>query len=173
VDAEGIGRGGAAAQAEKRGPRGASGGEDRASGGHGVRGADETRQAAGGEAEWSGSARQVSEQSRVHVCGAGDEERSGVDESCPGRKPAEGCRWNGLGGCGRRRADVERSWSCRRTCPTPAEIRLEVGLLDSSEVVCYGTAFGEVGLEMGFHRRRQARPWAVELEGRNLEIQQR
>jgi hypothetical protein len=34
--------------------------------------------------------------------------------------------------------DVERSWSCERICPTPAGIRLEVGLLASSEVVRNG-----------------------------------
>jgi len=108
-DAEGSGRGGTAAQAEKRGPRGTSGGEDRAPGGHGGSWSRRDEASSGRwKAEWSGSARQVSEQSgvvRVMKSGAGwtSRARDGKPAAAEGRgwngrkRTTAGLTWKGVG----------------------------------------------------------------------------
>ena len=108
-DAEGSGRGDTTAQAEKRGPRGTSGGEDRAPGGHGGSWSRRDEASSGRwKAEWSGSARQVSEQSgvvRVMKSGAGRggqvvpaKEASGRGRGWNGRKrTTAGLTWKGVG----------------------------------------------------------------------------
>ena len=139
-DAEGSGRGDTTAQAEKRGPRAASGGEDRAPGGHGGSGSRRDKASSGGESGVERISTTSEQSSRVHACGAGDEERSGAGWTSRAREGSQrkrtGMEWKEADDGG---ADVERSWSCERVCPPPAEIRLEVGLLaSSSEVVRNG-----------------------------------
>jgi hypothetical protein len=131
-EAEGSGRGGAEEQAERRGRRGASGGgEDRGRGGHGDSGRrrcgiETERRAAGERAEWSGSARQVSERSgAVHRARADVRVMTSGAGWSRAREGSHGPWMDGDEECGRR-IDVEKELELRADLsylPPPSSVR--------------------------------------------------